>query len=111
MQFFKTFTVDVDESMLDLDFGGTITPIDDNFDFDFSTDIAIDLPTDWTVVTPQFAAPVLDLGFSSVSGSASAGVSNDGEVFAQAEGSVVGNASLDLSATAISFDAFAFDIF
>lgn len=111
MQFTKSFSVDVFNTapVPSLDF--EITQIENVDVFDFSTGIALDTPSedfsDLLFATSSIGSP----GYSSVSGSASAGVSNDGTVFAQAEGSVSGNATLHIDVTALSFDAFAFDFF
>lgn len=112
MQFTKSFSVVEVDSVADLsDLGLEIDFSNDVDFFDFTPEINADLPPA-EFQTDLFATgSSTDIGYSSVSGSASAGVGNDGSVFAEAEGSVYGNAVLSLDVTAISFDSVAFDFF
>lgn len=111
MQFSKSFSVEA-ENVVDLsDLGLEITLNSDVDVFDFTPNIKVDVqPTELQADLFATGLPA-DLGYSSVSGSASAGVGNDATVFAEAEGAVYGNAVLSLDVTAISFDATAFDFF
>ncbi|MEO1550753.1 MAG: hypothetical protein AAFR93_10020 [Pseudomonadota bacterium] len=111
MQFTKSFSVEIDSvvdlSDLGLEIGGLVEV--DSFDFTPQIDVA---PQPEGTLGDLFATgPSTSTGYSSVSGSASAGVGVDGTAFAEAQGSVYGNAELSIDVTAISFDAVVFDFF